>query len=73
MVVAGGTTRGQHYMKPHFSSSLNFRHVTKQAETVTTANPARARAWHSHDAGGDAGLARVHRGAREDVLDCLVR
>jgi acetolactate synthase I/II/III large subunit len=36
VVVAGGTTRAQHYMKPYFSSSLNFRHVTKQAETVTT-------------------------------------
>src|SRR5687767_11852431 len=36
VVVAGGTTRGQHYMKPYFSSSLNFRHVTKHAETVVT-------------------------------------
>src|SRR5688572_3569104 len=36
VVVAGGTTRAQHYMKPYFSSSLNFRHITKQAETVTT-------------------------------------
>jgi acetolactate synthase-1/2/3 large subunit len=35
VVIAGGTTRGQHYMKPYFSSSLNFRHITKQAETVT--------------------------------------
>jgi acetolactate synthase-1/2/3 large subunit len=34
VVVAGGTTRGQHYMKPYFSSSLNFRHVTKHAETI---------------------------------------
>ena len=33
VVVAGGTTRGQHYMKPYFSASLNFRHVNKQAET----------------------------------------
>ncbi len=36
VVVAGGTTRGQHYMKPYFSSSLNFRHVTKHAETINT-------------------------------------
>jgi acetolactate synthase-1/2/3 large subunit len=34
VVVAGGTTRGQHYMKPYFSASLNFRHVTKHAETI---------------------------------------
>jgi acetolactate synthase-1/2/3 large subunit len=36
VVVAGGTSRGQHYMKPYFSASLNFQHVTKHAETVTT-------------------------------------
>ena len=36
VVVTGGTTRGQHYMKPYFSASLNFRHVTKHAETVVT-------------------------------------
>src|SRR5688572_8953308 len=34
VVVAGGAPRNRHYMKPYFSSSLNFRHVTKQAETV---------------------------------------
>jgi acetolactate synthase-1/2/3 large subunit len=34
VVVAGGTPRERHYMKPYFSSSLNFKHVTKQAETV---------------------------------------
>ena len=33
VVVAGGTARGQHYMKPYFNSSLNFRHITKHAET----------------------------------------
>jgi acetolactate synthase-1/2/3 large subunit len=36
VVVAGGTSRGQHYMKPYFSASLNFQHVTKHAETITT-------------------------------------
>jgi acetolactate synthase-1/2/3 large subunit len=36
VVVTGGTTRAQHFMKPYFSPSLNFRHVTKQAETVVT-------------------------------------
>ncbi|RPI63508.1 MAG: hypothetical protein EHM50_02195, partial [Lysobacterales bacterium] len=35
VVVAGGTPRERHYMKPYFSASLNFRHITKQAETVT--------------------------------------
>ena len=34
VVVAGGAPRNRHYMKPYFSASLNFRHVTKQAETV---------------------------------------
>ena len=34
VVVAGGAPRERHYMKPYFSSSLNFRHITKQAETV---------------------------------------
>ncbi|HEY3518118.1 MAG TPA: thiamine pyrophosphate-requiring protein [Gammaproteobacteria bacterium] len=34
VVVAGGAPRERHYMKPYFSSSLNFKHVTKQAETV---------------------------------------
>jgi len=36
VVVAGGAPRDRHYMKPYFSSSLNFRHITKQAETVMT-------------------------------------
>jgi acetolactate synthase I/II/III large subunit len=36
VVVAGGTSRGQHYMKPYFSASLNFQHVTKHAETIMT-------------------------------------
>ena len=43
VVVAGGTTRGQHYMKPYFSASLNFRHVTKQRRNDQHARDARAR------------------------------
>ena len=49
VVVAGGAPRERHYMKPYFSSSLNFRHVTKQAETVMSPDmlvPALRRAFN---------------------------
>src|SRR5688572_22003582 len=32
--VAGAAPPERHYMKPYFRSSLNFRHPTKQAQTV---------------------------------------
>jgi len=35
VVVTGGTSRGQHNMKPYFNSAMNLRSVTKNAETVT--------------------------------------
>jgi acetolactate synthase-1/2/3 large subunit len=36
VVVPGGAARGQSWVKPAFNSTLNFQHITKWAEQVTT-------------------------------------
>ena len=36
VVIPGGMPRGRHNMRPYFSAALNFQHITKSAETVTT-------------------------------------
>jgi acetolactate synthase I/II/III large subunit len=36
VVVPGGVARGQSWVKPAFNSTLNFQHITKWAEQVTT-------------------------------------
>ena len=36
VVIPGGLARGVHNVRPTFNASLNFKHITKSAETVTT-------------------------------------
>ena len=48
VVIPGGSARGQTWVKPAFNAALNFRHVTKSTEQVTTADdivPALRRAF----------------------------
>jgi acetolactate synthase-1/2/3 large subunit len=37
IVIAGAPARAHLFVKPNFNSSLNFQHVTKAVETITTA------------------------------------
>jgi acetolactate synthase-1/2/3 large subunit len=49
VVIPGGYARGNLFVKPNFNCSLNFQHVTKHVETVTTAEqivPALRRAFN---------------------------
>jgi acetolactate synthase-1/2/3 large subunit len=49
VVIPGGYARGSLFVKPNFNCSLNFQHVTKHVETVTTAEqivPALRRAFN---------------------------
>ncbi|MCC6455817.1 MAG: thiamine pyrophosphate-requiring protein [Caldilineaceae bacterium] len=48
VVLPGGYARAQSYVQPNFLSALNFRHVTKSCEQLTTADavgPAMRRAF----------------------------
>jgi acetolactate synthase-1/2/3 large subunit len=36
IVIAGGSPRSQLWVKPNFNSALNFQHITKSSETITT-------------------------------------
>ena len=36
VVIPGGMPRGVHNVRPTFNAALNFQHITKSAETVTT-------------------------------------
>jgi thiamine pyrophosphate-dependent acetolactate synthase large subunit-like protein len=48
VVLPGGYSRAQSYVQPNFLSALNFRHVTKSSEQLTTADavgPAMRRAF----------------------------
>ena len=36
VVIPGGMARGVHNVRPTFNAALNFKHITKSAETVTT-------------------------------------
>jgi acetolactate synthase-1/2/3 large subunit len=38
IVIAGGSPRSELFVKPNFNSALNFQHVTKACETITTAS-----------------------------------
>ena len=38
LVMPMGYTRGQAHVTPNFNSSLNFKHITKQTEPITSAN-----------------------------------
>ena len=37
IVIAGGSARSELFVKPNFNSALNFQHITKACETITTA------------------------------------
>ena len=48
VVIPGGSARGTTWVKPAFNAALNFQHVTKHCEQVTTADdivPALRRAF----------------------------
>ena len=48
VVIAGGSARSQLWVKPNFNAALNFQHVTKACEQITTADmivPALRRAF----------------------------